>query len=485
MHDRPFSSLAIADTRLSVLDDCTPMAPPDPGAATLFMQSSVVLQAGQLEAAEALLRDALQLAPHLAEAHANLAWLLERRGLPEDALQHYAMASELQPGNARIQVNFGAFLAGRQFHNAAEVAYRLALLADPAMPGAWCNLGALQAQTFRDQDAEQSLRTALQLDARHVAAHVNLAFLLLRLGRFHEGWQHLEWRDWYRAIETRLDCPRWQGQPLAGCPVLLVYEAGHGDMIQFCRYLPLVRSRGASRVDVLCHPALKVLLQSLDGVGEVIGLDQEASGRTWHYWVPLLSLPCHFGTRLDTIVANIPYLQAPADRFDHWRAELLRVCPGPVLRVGLVWQGNADFENDAHRSLPDLGILAPLWAVVGVQFFSLQKGPGQRDVLRHQASQPLLDLADGLQDFADTAAVIGQLDLVISVDTAVAHLAGALGKPCWVLLPAVMTDWRWLEQRTDSPWYPEVLRLFRQPRQVGWAPVIEQLRVALTSEVNA
>ena len=140
---------------------------------------------------------------------------------------------------------------------------------------------------------------------------------------------------------------------------------------------------------------------------------------------------------------------------------------------------------DAHRSLPDLGILAPLWAVVGVQFFSLQKGPGQRDVLRHQASQPLLDLADGLQDFADTAAVIGQLDLVISVDTAVAHLAGALGKPCWVLLPAVMTDWRWLEQRTDSPWYPEVLRLFRQPRQVGWAPVIEQLRVALTSEVNA
>jgi hypothetical protein len=455
-----------------------------PRAELLFEQSSVALQTSQFELAEALLLEALQLAPDLAEVHANLAWLLERRGDVDGAMGHYERAIELQPDNARIHLNFGTLLGEHQYFQAAEQAYRMALMLDPAMPGAWCNLGALQAQIKEDVEAESSLRRALQLDAMHTAAHVNLAFLLLRKGRLPEGWQHLEFRDWYRAIAAHLTCPRWQGEPLAGRSILVVNEAGYGDVIQFCRYVSVLRRQGAARVDVLCHPALKTLLQTLQGVGRVIGLNEDCSDQVWDGWVPMLSLPFHLGTQLDSVPANIPYLRAPTGRASYWQAEIQKLSPGPQWRVGLVWQGNPDFVNDGQRSLSDLGVMAPLWRVPGVTFFSLQKGRGQQEVQRWQDSLPLTDLASGLHDFADTAAVIEQLDLVISVDTAVAHLAGALGKPCWVLLPAFMTDWRWLEDRSDSPWYPGALRLFRQETGADWSPVIEDVGDALSRETK-
>jgi len=235
---------------------------------------------------------------------------------------------------------------------------------------------------------------------------------------------------------------------------------------------------------MLCHPALKTLLQTLEGAGQVIGLDEDCSGQVWDGWVPLMSLPFFLGTQLDSVLAGIPYLRAPTGRASYWQAEIQKLSPGPQWRVGLVWQGNRDFVNDAQRSFPDLSVMAPLWRVPGVRFFSLQKGRGQQEALRLQDSLPLTDLACGLHDFADAAAVIEQLDLVISVDTAVAHLAGALGKPCWVLLPAFMTDWRWLEDRTDSPWYPGVLRLFRQERGADWSLVMADVCDALSREVK-
>ncbi|HEY8906873.1 MAG TPA: tetratricopeptide repeat protein [Rhodoferax sp.] len=455
------------------------MSTPQEQAEQLFAQSSADIQAGQFETAEARLVEALDKAPQLAEAHANLAWLLERRGSVDDALHHYELAIDLQPDNARIHLNLGALLAQLKFFLAAEAAYRRALVVDASLPGIWSNLGALLAQIGRDDEAEESLRTALRLDPEHAGAHFNLACLLLRKGRYPEGWRHLEFRDWYRPIEQRLRCVRWCGQPLAGLSVLLVYEAGHGDLIQFCRYVPVLRQAGAARVDVLCHPALKELLRTLDGVGDVFAFDENRFEHDWDYWVPALSLAHHLGTELETIPAALPYLRAPAPKLAHWRQKLDGLGPRPGRRVGFVWHGNPDFENDAQRSLPGLQTLAPLWQVPGVQFFSLQKGRGEKDVLRLQGSQPLIDLAADLHNFADTAAAIEQLDLVISVDTAVAHLAGALGKPCWVLLPGFLPDWRWLEDRSDSPWYPGVLRLFRQPRGADWAPVIQAVCEAL------
>ena len=450
-------------------------------AAALFHQGTAALAAGDAAGAEALWREALQHDPDLAEAHANLALLLDQRGAPQDALAHYALASALQPDNARIHLNHGALLAGQKAHAEAEAAYLRALDCDPLLPGIWSNLGVLLALTWRDDEAETCYRTALTIDPAHPGAHFNLACLLLRHGRYDEGWQHFETRDWYAAVQSRIQVPRWQGQPLAGASVLMVYEAGHGDMIQFCRYAPLLVQRGAAAVDMLCHPALQTLMATLPGLRAVMAYDQPWPTEGWDYWVPVMSLPSLFDTRLDTIPAALPYLRAGDYPYAPWHDLLDTGSPSACRRVGLVWQGSAAFENDAERSLPSLGVLAPLWQVPGLCFVSLQKGRGEQEVASLAATQPLLDMAPYLDDFADTAAVIGQLDLVITVDTAVAHLAGALGKPCWVLLPAYMTDWRWLQAREDSPWYPGVMRLFRQAPGQGWLPVITALRDALSS----
>ena len=477
-------------------------------AESLFESGTQALERGgadDLAQAEALLRQALALAPRLAEAHANLAWLLDRRGARDEALSHYVHAAGLQPDNARIHLNHGALLAECRQPHAAEASYRRALALEPTWPGVWSNLGALLAVTGRDTQAEHALRHALALgppdQPPHAGAQFNLACLLLRQGRFEEGWQRLEARDWYAPVAARLNAPRWRGEALTGRRILVVYEAGHGDLVQFCRYVPLLKARGAHRVDVLCHPALKTLLQSLDGVATVTAFndtppepepDPDGAGDgapRWHCWVPALSLPWLCGTHsVEAIPAALPYLHAPPDRLAHWRAVLDQRLPSAPTatvrprRVGLVWRGSTAFENDAERSLPDLSLLAPLWQVPGLHFISLQKGAGEDEARRPPPGQPLLDIAADLHDFADTAAVIAQLDLVISVDTGVAHLAGALGKPCWVLLPSYMTDWRWLEHRSDSPWYPGVVRLFR--RQPGQDWPVEALRDALAQGVS-
>jgi Tfp pilus assembly protein PilF len=451
----------------------------------LFERSTQTLAKGDFAAAESDLREALRLAPALAEAHANLAWLLERQGAIDEALVHYQRALAEQPDNARIHLNHGALLAELKAHDLAEAAYRRALVLDPELPGGWSNLGALLALMGRDNDAEASFRIALAKDSSHALAHFNLACLLLRKGRFEEGWQHLEARDWYAALARQLDCRRWRGEPLQGRSVLVGYEAGHGDMIQFSRYVPKLRERGAARVDLVCHPALKDLLSTLAGVGTVTAFDEPWLREGYDFWVPVLSLPHLFDTRLDSVPSRLPYLRAPADRLVHWRNALAREFPGPDLRVGLVWHGNPDFQNDSQRSVPSLGVLAPLWQVPGVRFISLQKGRGESEACKPPPEQPILEAASELNDFSDTAALVAQLDLVISVDTAVVHLCGALGKPCWLMLPAYMTDWRWLEGRSDSPWYPAVMRLFRQSRAGDWAPVIEQVRLALEQWANA
>lgn len=455
------------------------MNTPHQQAERLFAQSSSALQANQFDTAEALLLDALQLQPGLAQAHANLAWLLDRRGSISEAVRHYQLAIELQPDNARIHLNFGATLAELKFFHAAEAAYQKALRVDPTLPGTWCNLGALQAQNSRDEEAEINLRQALALDPEHEGAHFNLAGLLLRQGHYREGWYHLEFRDWYHPAKERLRCGRWRGQSLRDRVVLVMCEAGFADMIQFCRYVTVLRELGAAQVDVLSHPDMKPLLQSLDGVGDVFDFDDDTAGSDWDYWVPVMSLPHYAGTQVDTIPATLPYLQAPADSLPFWRQEIDRVAPGPGLRVGLMWRGNPAFENEAQWSLPSLQILAPLWEVPGVQFLSLQKGRGEYEVVQVQGSQPMANLAPSLETFTDLAAAISQLDLVICIDSAVAHLAAALGKSCWLLLPSFMTDWRWLEDRADSPWYPEVMQLWRQPSGNDWSPVILEVRDAL------
>lgn len=333
-------------------------------------------------------------------------------------------------------------------------------------------------------DAERCYRDALRLAPGYAVARNNLAHVLLRMGRFEEGWQCFETR-YDPAIKANqqsvpvpdLPFPQWRGEPLEGKSLLICPEQGFGDEIQFCRYVPQLKQRGAKRVSLICKTPLRPLFESLCGVDAVYPDEDGVQIPVHDYWSFPLSLPLHCGTRtVADVPAELPYLHASAEHIEAWKPRL----PPGRLRVGLVWKGDQRHSNDANRSLPNLGVLAPLWQVAGVSFVSLQKGAGEDEARRAPPGQPLTHLGSDIADFADAAAVISCLDLVICVDTAIAHLAGALARPCWVLLPWTGTDWRWLHQRSDSPWYPNAMRLFRQSRAGDWSDAIVNVAQALT-----
>lgn len=424
------------------------------------------MQAGDNGNAEICFENAVGLAPDFAEAYTNLGLLLEKRGDTEFAEASYRRSIALNPTYSQTYLNLGALLANRKRFMEAEAAYRQAIELKADARESWSNLGVLYACMKRETEAERCYRTALTLDGTYAKARFNLSYLLLRQGRFEEGWQSLEARDWYAPLAEQLLMPRWRGESLAGKSLLICFEAGHGDVIQFCRYAEILKEQGTAYITLLCHPPLKTLLATLASVDAIISFDEPLPSSGWDFWTPLLSIPYHCKTRLDSIPARLPYLHAPIDRIEKWTP----LIPKQGLRVGLVWRGNSQFENDADRSLPSLEVLAPLWSVKGITFISLQKGAGENEM--PPDGLPLIKLGPQLSDFADTSAVVACLDLIICVDTAVAHLAGALGKPCWVLLPEYKTDWRWLTERGDSPWYPEVMRLFRQSTMGDWSPVI-------------
>jgi Flp pilus assembly protein TadD len=442
---------------------------------SLFFEGCELMQAGQFAQAGRHFEKALELAPDFAEAHANLGWLQQKRGDMTSAETSYRRSIALNPEIAETHLNLGALLTTEKRFEQAETAYKKAIELKPHGPEAWSNLGVLYAGIRRDRDAERCQRTAIFLDPSYALARYNLSYLLLRQGRFEEGWTCLDARDWYAGLTSYLQMPRWRGESLVGKSLLICYEAGLGDMIQFCRYAAVLKAQGAASITLLCHPPLKKLLESVAGVDQLIGYDEALPPSGWDYWTPLLSIPGYCNTRLDTIPAEIPYLHAQHDLLEKWAA----LIPAIGLRVGLAWKGNPLFENDADRSLPSLETLAPLCQVDGASFISLQKGEGEHESLH---GLPLIRLVP--QDFADTAAIVTNLDLVISIDTAVAHLAGALGKPCWLLLPDYKTDWRWLNGRSDSPWYPGVMRLYRQTSMGDWSSVIARVTDDLRTRVE-
>jgi Tfp pilus assembly protein PilF len=448
-------------------------------AAALFHEGNRFMADGDGPQAAACFRKAIRMVPDLAEAHANLGLVLDQAGILIEAEKHYLYSLACNPDHGQTHLNLGALLAQQKRFEEADAAYRRALKRMPDSAAVWSNLGVLQACRKQEAEAERSYRTAMALDANYRLARFNLSYLLLRQGRFEEGWSCLEARDWYAALEQRLPCPRWRGESLAGKSLLIGFEAGHGDMIQFCRYATVLKAQGAVWITVICHPALKTLFATLDGVDAAIAFDEPLPTTDWDFWTPPLSIPFHCQTRLDSIPATLPYLWADRKKLEYWSSVLTRDSVVDDVRVGLVWKGNPRFENDADRSLPDLEILAALGEIAGVRFFSLQKGVGEDNAARPPVGLPLVNLGPQISDFADTAAIVANLDLVISVDTAVAHLAGAMGKACWLLLPDYKTDWRWLTGRSDSPWYPGVMRLFRQPRMGDWGTVVAEVRAAL------
>lgn len=439
----------------------------------LFFDGNRHLEGGRAAKAEDCFRQALALAPDHAEALANLGLLREQAGAVVEAEDCYRRAIALQPECARMHLNLGALLTSQRRLAEAETAVRQAVGLEPEAAAGWSNLGVLL--TCQQREAEACCRKAIALDGGYAKARYNLSYLLLRQGRFEEGWECLEAREWYHALTRHFTCPRWRGEALTGRSIVIGFEGGHGDMIQFCRYAAVLKDLGAAWISVICQPGLKALFATLSGVAEVLSWEDEVPASGWDYWTPPMSLPLYCRTRLDTIPAPIPYLKADPVRIARWSGLL----PPAALRVGLAWKGNPGFHNDAERSLPSLDLLSPLGAVAGVSFVSLQKGPGEDEARQPPPGLPMTALGHRFDDFTDTAAAVASVDLVISVDSAVVHLAGALGKPCWVLLADYLTDWRWLTGRDDSPWYPERLRLFRQPPGGGWAPVIAAVAEAL------
>ncbi|WP_109476444.1 tetratricopeptide repeat-containing glycosyltransferase family protein [Paraburkholderia sp. C35] len=434
--------------------------------------------------AEAAFLRALAIAPDYVTARNNLGvmlWQLKR--LPEAETAYRDVVSR-KPGDASAHNNLGLLLLELNRLPEAEAACREALALNADVPEAHNNLGNVLWQQGRIEDAIAAYRQALALRPDYVGAKANLALPLLCIGDYAQGWALYESR-YHEAIGTRsvypppVPYPQWRGEPLHGKSLLVWPEQGFGDCLQFCRYVSMLKARGAAKVSVACQSPLQRLFESLEGVDAVYSLDGESSIQAHDYWCFMLSLPMLFGTTVDTIPAPMPYLRAPAALAQHWRNRL----PAEGRKVGLVWAGDPRPHDpssnaiDQRRSLTALSYL-PLLRVPGVTFVSLQKGAATRPQIGQlPAEYRPFDPMDEVQDFADTAAIVENLDLVITVDTSMAHLAGALNRPVWIL-SRYDACWRWFRDRDDSPWYPTA-RLFRQIAPNDWDDVVARVAHAL------
>jgi tetratricopeptide (TPR) repeat protein len=442
------------------------LQPDHPGA--LNNLAIALQETGRLQEAEPLCRRAVESHPDFAEAWYNLGRILQDQNRHPRAAEAFEKTLALQPGFAQARNNLAMTLQARGMFDDAVREYQRVIAEHPDYTDAQINLGVALKEAGRVDQSVSHYRNLLSARADLPEAWWNLGLALLLCGDFQSGWPAAEAR---RRI-PRLECdrtfpqPQWRGEPLEGRTILLHAEQGFGDAVQFVRYAPLVRRRGG-RVVVLCQPALKRLFSRQPGIDQIVADSETLPPFDVH--CPLLTLPLVFQTDLATIPAQVPYIEPDSALVLQW-AEKLSATPNE-LKVGLAWAGNPRHVNDSRRSIPT-SALEPLLQTPGVRFVSLQK-PTPPDA----PAPHLLDFTTGLTDFADTAALIANLDLVIAVDTAVAHLAGAMAKSVWLLLPST-PDWRWLLARTDSPWYP-TMRLFRQPSFGDWTSVLAEVATVL------
>jgi Flp pilus assembly protein TadD len=409
---------------------------------------------------------ALRLAPDHAELHFARGTALSALGDSRAASQVLRYAASLDPSHAPTQLNLGNAHVDLDDLPTAEFHIRAALQLVPSLVEAHASLGFVLTSRGCLGDAIAACETAIALQPNFVQAHWNLAVAALLTGDFQRGFAEYEWRkrhDGYRHDFIDLPGPVWNGNDPAGRTILVHAEQGLGDTIQFARYLPLIAARGGNPI-LACDPALLPLLATLPGV---TATSKAAQLPPYDAWIDQMSLPRVFATRPDTIPSPGRYLSPDPARVAPWRARL-----GPSPRLGLVWAGNPAHSNDRRRSLP-ANAVDRLCATAGHRFVSLQVGPRAGEC-------GLDDLSPFLTNYAETAALIWNLDLLLTVDTSVAHLAGALGVPCWVMLPFA-PDWRWILGRDDTPWYAS-LRLFRQERAGDWDGVISRIIAALQNQ---
>ncbi|WP_143039792.1 MULTISPECIES: glycosyltransferase family 9 protein [Bradyrhizobium] len=416
-------------------------APNEPMA--LHQKGVLLFRMGHHEAAAEMIERSIGLAPDAIVFRRNLCPILERLGRYDDALRVGYQAFDRDPYDLQT------------LHNLAIAHYR-------------------------KLELDQSIacaRRALAVDPAAPGPHFQLAEALLLRGEFAEGLKEYEWRFRIAGAAPLLPPnkrPQWDGAPLPGATLLLIADQGFGDSIQFCRYIPWVCAR-CPRVVVVADPLMHPVIRQIHPALEVVGHWDQCP--PFDTYCPLSGLPRLHGTTLDTIPSKAPYLHADPARTAAWRARLQDLIQPGIRRVGMVWAGRPTHNNDLNRSM-SLAAWAPIAALGGITLVSLQKGSEQNAIADYFGRAPLLNLGAAIADFADTMAIIETLDLVVTVDTAVAHLAGAMGKPVWILLPYA-PDWRWLLERSDSPWYPTA-RLFRQPSPGDWASVVCRVGEALS-----
>ncbi|MFB2922299.1 tetratricopeptide repeat protein [Aerosakkonema funiforme] len=439
-------------------------------AITYYHLGNTFHQLNRLEEAIAHYQQSLAISPNSPIVLNNLGNSLQRQGKFEEAIACYQQSITLDSHNALTYNNLGSLFNSQGKMEEALACFQQGLNLEPNNVESYNNLAVFYQKHRQYEKALECCDRAIEIEPNYADAHWNRALILLRLGDYERGLIEYEWR-WQRKenLPRFLPKPVWDGSNIEGKTILLQAEQGIGDIIQFIRYVPLVVKLGA-RVIVECHQLLVRLLKNVEGIDKVVAIGQTLP--EFDVYIPLLSVPRLLGTTLETIPAKIPYIAPLKEvRFP------LDVSDGSYLKVGIVWAGNPKHLDDRKRST-SLQQFLPIFNISHITFYSLQKGPKAAEISEISLPINLVDLNSKINDFADTAAVIAQLDLVITVDTAVAHLAGAMGKPVWVLL-CYNPDWRWMSDREDTPWYPSV-RLFRQNRSGDWQEVLERVAQTLT-----
>ncbi|ALP53051.1 hypothetical protein Tel_07720 [Candidatus Tenderia electrophaga] len=452
------------------------MMRPDAGAG-YWAYARLLHDWGRIAEATENYQKASEQVPNATMLHLEFGIILQKQGRYDEALEQFLKMQALQPDHASVYNHLGNVYRDMGRFAAALASYQKAFALAPGDEAKFhFYLATLDESRGEPSAALSHYDKAIALDENLADAHLNRAVCLLLLGNYKEGWSEYEWRlqhpDWLRQRHLRVtDRPRWRGESWPEKTLLVIAEQGYGDTFQFCRFVsPLARH--FTRVLVYCKPEIAALIELVEGVDEVIPAGRQLPPEAFDTYVYMMSLPRLLATTFDTIPRDIPYMYAPEKRVAAWRGRLA----SDGLKVGLAWSGSPANAKNVLRQVA-LSELAPLGDVSGVRFFGLQKGPGSGQALSPPASMRFTDLSNALNDFADTAAVIAGLDLVISVDSAVAHLAGALGKPVWVLL-YTPPDWRYGMAGEASPWYP-TMRIFRQRDRGDWTPVINRLQTEL------
>ena len=446
-----------------------------------FNSGRCLFELGRYEPAAACFQKAAELRPENSRAWHNLGLTHQKVGSWEKAVSCLQRAIDLSPENADLYFDMGNVHFDLGNTDAVIQWYRRGVAHAPTDLRRAENLALLLHEQGHYDEALACYRDIIKCDPANANAHFNQALLLLRAGNFEEGWKEYEWRlklkNWKSGYPWRIDQPRWYGENFRDKTLLVHCEQGFGDCLQFARYLPMVKARGGTVVFEV-PDALKRIFEKFPGVDRLRSLAMTAAPEiNYDLHTPLLSLPGIFNTRAESIPCRAPYLSTWVDQAALWQNH----SANELCRVGVVWAGSKVHLNDKKRScsFDHFGFLKN---IPGVRLYSLQTELSAEQVRLNDPAGTIIHWGDRFRDFADTAAAISTLDLIISVDTAIVHLAGAMGKPTWVLLPYV-PDWRWQCHRQDNPWYPSI-RLFRQSSLDNWDSVFEQVWTALDQFVK-